>query len=1821
MSHDDEGKGENASGAVFEVHGKHLVYSRNSLFLFGEGNRVRLACVRTITHPWFERLILLLILFNSIVLALVDWSVIDEDPNSEDVGEPLAEGSWRNTLLYETEIFFTVLFTMEFVLKVVAQGFILGRGAYLRDAWNIIDFLVVVTALLANIPGMPTTSAIRVFRVLRPLRSISALPGLQHLVVSLLRSVPQLLSVVVLLLFIFIVFGIFGIQILAGKQHSRCRLTPYPVTTAFEIGMNYADHRCLQVSNFDTTDEESSWTQSTSPWSTPRDCYWPLDTEDTRLCAFDSSSGDHKCEHDPMYMNETDFRWCGSDYDALGNRRFAGGVIGSVAWGAADLAANATFVEDLNWGYTTFDNIFKAFLTIFQSITLEGWSDVLYQVKDCSLPILGDLFFIILVLWGGFFTLNLLLAVLESNFSQDTNGEQLQKGHAAEAAVGVADEPTVNVVDDDDDDVAVIDAAAEGRAIAAEQKIEDTPSYIAERVGQTGVADKRGEGADVEAGKEAGGRWSKAASENRFGSRRAKSSRATSATTITTTTTITTITATTISSSSSSGSSSNSSSSESEDEYPCWRLTLRRLVSNYKFQQSVTLLIVLNTLVLALDHHPMDDEFSIALEACNFAFTLFFAVEMGVKVAALEPRGYAKDRFNLFDALIVVSSLVELFVSPPEFLTGEAGGDSGGALSALRSFRVLRVFKLARGWDSMRDLLETLRKTLLDIGNFGLLLLLFMFVYILIGVQFFANRFHFGEDGKVIGIGEEGYDDAEVLSGDNWNGVMYDARRAVGWVSVFYFVSLIVFGTMIVMSLFLAILLSHFSTQEQDGVDAEVIAEQQPELAHQHHRGNDDDIEARRAEEQDRKRKSDGVNTSNRGVTRKRSGGRMTTISQLFFKPRSEEDGDDDDDGPATLARLNPAAIGRSGSLSWADRAASVAPRSSVGGKSDDDDNFGKRELFPQRGQQQQKQRQPSNNVETPKAGAEGDGGFALCCLSAKHPLRRSCVAIVSHVWFDRFITLLIVVSSVELAAANPLLDPNSTTSRALEVIEFVTTVLFAAEFLLKVFAAGFYFMPRAYLRDPWNVLDFIVFLASIIYLFVPSGLGNAAVRSLRALRALRPLRIINRLSGLKLVLEVLLHSVPGVLNVAAVCFMFFIIFSILGVHYFKGVLMSCQGDGFDALPAKAAAFLEGPLPWSQMTAEQRAWFGPSSNVSEAALSWSEDECVAVSGGLWPDSAACCSAWPSSAEEAPTSFEVCECLGLEWAETIPQQFNNVAVALLTLFEVSTTWTDITYAAVDSTSEDMQPIRDYALSRVWFFIGFMMVGAYLVLNLFVGVVVDNFKKMSARAEGSLFMTENQRTWTKTQLLMRRVKPAQLQQAPTDPVGAWCFRLVRRTWFDPTVMVLIVLNTVVMAMEYFGQSSTYTSVLEGLNYTFFALFALEALVKMLALRLTYFKDSWNRFDLFVVGGSAVGLLSVWLIGSSYGSIATIIRIFRVGRVLRLIRGLESMARLFSTLLMTLPSLGNVGALLFLLFFIYATMGVQMYAKVALEGDVTAQANFRSFWDTMVLLLRFSTGEGWNGFMYDMAADRDGCVSDPEYDPDVCGFTSHANCVPLNGCGSWSIFPYMISFTFIITFVFLNLFIGVVLDGFDTAKQESEGFITQEDFSRFADHWAKFDPKATNLMSVPDLHAFLQTLFKPWGFGVDYQASQREVRQKVLKLDLHVYDDNRVHFKDVLRVLSEEVYRTEAAKMGESKELQERYRADKLKWKRKKAGSEYMVNNFSNQAITFDQILAVEFLQRAFREKQSRRKRDQDAAAAGGTAAVGGAAAAGGAVPGSE
>jgi hypothetical protein len=141
-------------------------------------------------------------------------------------------------------------------------------------------------------------------------------------------------------------------------------------------------------------------------------------------------------------------------------------------------------------------------------------------------------------------------------------------------------------------------------------------------------------------------------------------------------------------------------------------------------------------------------------------------------------------------------------------------------------------------------------------------------------------------------------------------------------------------------------------------------------------------------------------------------------------------------------------------------------------------------------------------------------------------------------------------------------------------------------------------------------------------------------------------------------------------------------------------------------------------------------------------------------------------------------------------------------------------------------------------------------------------------------------------------------------------------------------------------------------------------------------------------------------------------------------------------------TLPAVGNIALLLFLAVYVYAVLGVNLFSKIQLQNLITQELNFRSFGNAMITLLTFSTGEGWDAYMYDLAFNPVNCVADPSYDPSVCGFNSSFTCQPINGCGDRSSFPYLVSFLLVVCFVFLNLFVGIVLSEYKDAKDAVKG-----------------------------------------------------------------------------------------------------------------------------------------------------------------------------------
>ena len=174
--------------------------------------------------------------------------------------------------------------------------------------------------------------------MLRPLKTVTSVPGLQKLVVGMLRAIPELGSVLVVLVFVFCIFGILGVQLFAGRLHTRCRTTPFPVTldyadaAARNATVDPLDYACLVASgqrsaaddlrafNFDLPGDQPSWTKSTSDWSEPHACYWPLD----RTTCASARTAPGRTAAATGRTGGWSTTWCGSDYDALGNARFKG---------------------------------------------------------------------------------------------------------------------------------------------------------------------------------------------------------------------------------------------------------------------------------------------------------------------------------------------------------------------------------------------------------------------------------------------------------------------------------------------------------------------------------------------------------------------------------------------------------------------------------------------------------------------------------------------------------------------------------------------------------------------------------------------------------------------------------------------------------------------------------------------------------------------------------------------------------------------------------------------------------------------------------------------------------------------------------------------------------------------------------------------------------------------------------------------------------------------------------------------------------------------------------------------------------------------------------------------------------------------------------------------------------------------------------------------------------------------------------------------------------------------------------------------------------
>ncbi|OXB69271.1 hypothetical protein ASZ78_011391 [Callipepla squamata] len=448
------------------------------------------------------------------------------------------------------------------------------------------------------------------------------------------------------------------------------------------------------------------------------------------------------------------------------------------------------------------------------------------------------------------------------------------------------------------------------------------------------------------------------------------------------------------------------------------------------------------------------------------------------------------------------------------------------------------------------------------------------------------------------------------------------------------------------------------------------------------------------------------------------------------------------------------------------------------------------------------------------------------------------------------------------------------------------------------------------------------------------------------------------------------------------------------------------------------------------------------------------------------------------------------------------------------------WMEIMYAAVDSTDVEKQPMYEENLYMYLYFVAFIVFGSFFTLNLFIGVIIDNFNQQKKKISQDIFMTEEQKKYYNAMKKLGSKKPQKPIPRPANKFQGLVFDIVTKQAFDIGIMVLICLNMITMMIETDDQSEVMQNVLYWINFVFVVLFTGECVLKLFSLRYYYFTVGWNIFDFVVVILSIVGMFLAKVIERYFVSptLFRVIRLARIGRILRLIKGAKGIRTLLFALMMSLPALFNIGLLLFLVMFIYAIFGMSNFAYVKREDGIDDMFNFETFGNSMICLFQITTSAGWNGLLAPILNS-----GEPDCDPNK----AHPGSSVKGDCGNPSVgIFFFVSYIIISFLVVVNMYIAVILENFGVATEESAEPLGEDDFEMFYEVWEKYDPDATQFIEYSKLSDFAASLDPPLLIA-------KPNKVQLIAMDLPMVSGDRIHCLDILFAFTKRV-------LGESDEM---------------------------------------------------------------------------------
>ena len=298
-----------------------------------------------------------------------------------------------------------------------------------------------------------------------------------------------------------------------------------------------------------------------------------------------------------------------------------------------------------------------------------------------------------------------------------------------------------------------------------------------------------------------------------------------------------------------------------------------------------------------------------------------------------------------------------------------------------------------------------------------------------------------------------------------------------------------------------------------------------------------------------------------------------------------------------------------------------------------------------------------------------------------------------------------------------------------------------------------------------------------------------------------------------------------------------------------------------------------------------------------------------------------------------------------------------------------------WQATDITDVYQGPQRDNSVYYAWYFVVFTFIGALFLMQLFIGVMFLNFNEASKAEKnkfGGLMLKDDQIFWKDMIKLIIQATP-QYEYQTKPPEDHWRKKFhafVTNKYVEIVVIICILINMIIMAMNFYNSNDTYQSVLDRINEAFTYVFIVEAIIKIIAFGIQFWLSPWNLFEFFIVVCSITDIIFTYTTNSSslkmlkvLPQISRILRVLRVTRLFRLGKAYQGIASMMEIISFSLPVLGNILLLLIIIMFIFAVLGTFLFKNITKGIVIGEDWNFSIFFKSFILVWKCSTGEDWN------------------------------------------------------------------------------------------------------------------------------------------------------------------------------------------------------------------------------------------------------------------